>query len=81
MWNSCQLNSVDIYLKITREFTRFNSREEMAPKKGKKKKSGKKRKSAKGPAIIDGISTEEMSKEQLEQHIHRLREGRDLFLS
>ena len=47
----------------------------MAPKKGKKKKSGKKRKSAKGPAIIDGISTEEMSKEQLEQHIHRLREG------
>lgn len=46
----------------------------MAPKKGKKKKSGKKRKSAKGPAIIDGISTEEMSKEQLEQHIHRLRE-------
>ena len=48
----------------------------MAPKKGKKKKSGKKRKSAKGPAIIDGISTEEMSKEQLEQHIHRLREGK-----
>ena len=48
----------------------------MAPKKGKKKKSGKKRKSAKGPAVIDGISTEEMSKEQLEQHIHRLREGK-----
>lgn len=51
----------------------------MAPKKGKKKKSGKKRKSAKGPAIIDGISTEEMSKEQLEQHIHRLREGSFIF--
>ena len=51
----------------------------MAPKKGKKKKSGKKRKSAKGPAIIDGISTEEMSKEQLEQHIHRLREGLFIF--
>ena len=50
----------------------------MAPKKGKKKKSGKKRKSAKGPAIIDGISTEEMSKEQLEQHIHRLREGKKM---
>ena len=41
----------------------------------KKKKSGKKKKSAKGPAIIDGISTEDMTKEQLEQHIHRLREG------
>jgi len=39
-------------------------------KKGKKKKSAK----AKTPTVIDGISTEEMSKEQLEEHITRLRE-------
>lgn len=44
-------------------------------KKGKKgKKSGKK---AKTPTVIDGISTEEMSKEQLEEHIVRLREELD----
>ncbi|XP_013392403.1 growth arrest-specific protein 8 [Lingula anatina] len=45
----------------------------------KKKKSGKKKKSAKAktPTVIDGISTEEMSKEQLEEHIVRLREELD----
>lgn len=47
----------------------------------KKKKSGKKgkkgKKSAKTPTVIDGISTEEMSKEQLEEHISRLREELD----
>ena len=59
-------------------FSQGHSTLAMAPKKNKKKKSGKKRKSAKGAAIIDGISTEEMSKEQLEQHIHRLREGKFL---
>ena len=43
--------------------------------KGKKgQKSGKK---AKTPTAIDGISTEEMSKEQLEEHIVRLREELD----
>lgn len=48
----------------------------MPPKKkggGKKKKSAK----AKTPTVIDGISTEEMSKEQLEEHIVRLREELD----
>jgi len=49
----------------------------MPPKK--KKGSGKKKKSAKAktPTVIDGISTEEMSKEQLEEHIVRLREELD----
>lgn len=42
-------------------------------KKGKKKKSAK----AKSPTVIDGVSTEEMSKEQLEEHIVRLREELD----
>jgi len=45
-----------------------------------KKKSGKKKKKsakAKTPTIVDGISTEEMSKEQLEEHIVRLREELD----
>ncbi|XP_057291312.1 dynein regulatory complex subunit 4-like [Hydractinia symbiolongicarpus] len=45
----------------------------MPPKKGKKKKSAK----AKAPTIVDGISTEEMSKEQLEEYIVRLREELD----
>lgn len=46
----------------------------MPPKKGKgKRKSAK----AKTPTVIDGISTEEMSKEQLEEHIVRLREELD----
>nr|KAG5690590.1 hypothetical protein BaRGS_022594 [Batillaria attramentaria] len=52
----------------------------MPPKKkksGKKGKKGKKGKSAKTPTVIDGISTEEMSKEQLEEHISRLREELD----
>nr|XP_054771953.1 dynein regulatory complex subunit 4-like [Lytechinus pictus] len=48
----------------------------MPPKKGKKK--GKKKSAkAKTPTVIDGISTEEMSKEQLEEHITRLREELD----
>lgn len=50
----------------------------MPPKKKKSgKKGGKKGKSAKTPTVIDGISTEEMSKEQLEEHISRLREELD----
>ncbi|XP_068117060.1 dynein regulatory complex subunit 4 isoform X2 [Hyperolius riggenbachi] len=46
----------------------------------KKKKDGKKKKSAKGkksPGLVDGLATEEMSKEQLEEHIVRLREELD----
>lgn len=44
-----------------------------------KKKGGGKKKSAKAktPTVIDGISTEEMSKEQMEEHIVRLREELD----
>ncbi|XP_038662392.1 dynein regulatory complex subunit 4 isoform X2 [Scyliorhinus canicula] len=45
----------------------------MAPKK-KKGKGGKK---AKTPTVIDGLSTDAMSKEQLEEHIVRLREELD----
>ena len=43
------------------------------------KRSGKGKKSAKSktPTVIDGISTEEMTKEQLEEHIQRLREELD----
>ncbi|XP_077975287.1 dynein regulatory complex subunit 4-like [Styela clava] len=47
----------------------------MPPKKGKKGKKGKKSaKKPKTPTVVDGMSTEEMSKEQLEEHIGRLRE-------
>lgn len=46
-------------------------------KKGGKKKGKKKAGKTKTPTIIDGISTEEMSKEQLEEHIVRLREELD----
>jgi len=46
-------------------------------KKGGKKKGKKKAGKAKTPTVIDGISTEEMSKEQLEEHIVRLREELD----
>ncbi|XP_041375322.1 dynein regulatory complex subunit 4-like [Gigantopelta aegis] len=52
----------------------------MPPKKkksGKKGKKGKKSGKAKTPTVIDGISTEEMSKEQLEEHIMRLRDELD----
>jgi len=52
----------------------------MPPKKkksGKKGKKGKKSGKAKTPTVIDGISTEEMTKEQLEEHIVRLREELD----
>ncbi|XP_076809971.1 dynein regulatory complex subunit 4-like [Clavelina lepadiformis] len=52
----------------------------MPPKKGKGKKGKKgKKKSAKPktPTVVDGMSTEEMSKEQLEEHIGRLREELD----
>ncbi|XP_069491653.1 dynein regulatory complex subunit 4 [Ambystoma mexicanum] len=46
----------------------------MPPKKsGKKKKSGKGKKTN----VVDGLATEEMSKEQLEEHIVRLREELD----
>merc|ERR1712198_452676 len=44
------------------------------PPKGK---SGKKSAKSKTPTVIDGISTEEMTKEQLEEHIQRLREELD----
>ncbi|ELU06192.1 hypothetical protein CAPTEDRAFT_162685 [Capitella teleta] len=47
-------------------------------KAGKKGKKGKKKSAkAKTPTVIDGVSTEEMSKEQLEEHIVRLREELD----
>lgn len=49
----------------------------MPPKKKGGKKGKKKAAKAKLPTIIDGISTEEMSKEQLEEHIVRLREELD----
>lgn len=48
----------------------------MPPKKkgGKKGKKGKKKSAkAKTPTVIDGVSTEEMTKEQLEAYIERLR--------
>ena len=48
------------------------------PKKKSGKKKGKKKSAkSKTPTIVDGISTEEMSKEQLEEHIVRLREELD----
>ncbi|KAI3353601.1 hypothetical protein L3Q82_020119 [Scortum barcoo] len=43
------------------------------PPKTKNKKAGK----AKSSAVVDGLSTEEMSKDQLEEHIVRLREELD----
>jgi hypothetical protein len=49
----------------------------MAPKKGKKGKSGGGKKAAKNTTVIEGISTEEMTKEQLEEHIVSLREELD----
>jgi hypothetical protein len=49
----------------------------MAPKKGKKGKGGGGKKAAKSTTVIDGISTEEMTKEQLEEHIVALREELD----
>ncbi|KAJ3593661.1 hypothetical protein NHX12_005995 [Muraenolepis orangiensis] len=45
----------------------------MPPKKTASKKATK----GKTPTVIDGLSTEEMSKEQLEEHIVRLREELD----
>ncbi|KAG7275198.1 hypothetical protein CRUP_023786 [Coryphaenoides rupestris] len=45
----------------------------MPPKKQASKKAAK----AKAPTVIDGLSTEEMTKEQLEEHIVRLREELD----
>ncbi|KAJ7995056.1 hypothetical protein DPEC_G00255930 [Dallia pectoralis] len=45
----------------------------MPPKKKAAVKSAK----AKTPTLVDGLSTEEMSKEQLEEHIVRLREELD----
>lgn len=50
----------------------------MPPKKGKGKKGkGKGKKKTKTPTVIEGISTEEMSKEQLEEHIVQIREELD----
>ena len=50
----------------------------MPPKKGKGKKKGKKKSAKpKTPTVIDGMSTEEMTKEQLEEHMGRLREELD----
>ncbi|XP_025116147.1 dynein regulatory complex subunit 4-like [Pomacea canaliculata] len=48
----------------------------MPPKK-KGGKSAKGKKGGKAPTVIDGVATEEMSKEQLEEHISRLREELD----
>ncbi|XP_054056541.1 dynein regulatory complex subunit 4 isoform X3 [Rissa tridactyla] len=45
----------------------------MAPKK----KPGKKGKGSKAPGVVDVLSPEEMSKEQLENHVARLREELD----
>ncbi|XP_059926892.1 dynein regulatory complex subunit 4 [Gadus macrocephalus] len=42
-----------------------------------KKTAGKKAAKAKAPTVIDGLAAEEMSKEQLEEHIVRLREELD----
>ncbi|XP_046843513.1 dynein regulatory complex subunit 4-like [Xenia sp. Carnegie-2017] len=42
-----------------------------------KKKGGKKSAKPKSAVVIDGISTEEMTKEQLEEHVGRLREELD----
>ncbi|XP_062860556.1 dynein regulatory complex subunit 4 [Trichomycterus rosablanca] len=41
------------------------------------KKKGTKSAKGKSPTVVDGLSTEEMSKEQLEEHIVRLREELD----
>lgn len=50
----------------------------MPPKPKKKKKGkGKGKGKAKASAIIDGLSTEDMTKEQLEEHVVRLREEVD----
>ncbi|XP_065827526.1 dynein regulatory complex subunit 4-like [Oscarella lobularis] len=49
----------------------------MPPKKAKGKKKKKGAAKAKAPTIIDGIPAEEMTKEQLEAHIGRLREELD----
>ncbi|KAK3746758.1 hypothetical protein QZH41_013584 [Actinostola sp. cb2023] len=50
----------------------------MPPKKKSGKKKGKKKSAkSKTPTIVDGISTEEMSKEQLEEHIVRMRDELD----
>ncbi|XP_064393127.1 dynein regulatory complex subunit 4-like [Halichondria panicea] len=46
-------------------------------KKGKGKGKGKKGKAPKKAAVIDGISTEDMTKEQLEEHVLRLRDELD----
>ncbi|XP_045905252.1 dynein regulatory complex subunit 4-like [Micropterus dolomieu] len=46
----------------------------MPPKKTKSKKAGQRKSSS---AVVDGLSTEEMSKDQLEEHIVRLREELD----
>ncbi|KAG5837230.1 dynein regulatory complex subunit 4-like [Anguilla anguilla] len=46
----------------------------MPPKKKGEKKSAK---AKAAPTVVDGLSTEEMSKEQLEEHIVRLREELD----
>lgn len=45
----------------------------MAPKK----QAGKKGKGGKAPAVVDAVSLEEMSKEQLQEHITRLRKELD----
>ena len=55
---------------------------ENSNKMGPKKKGGGKKKSAKAkavkaPTLVDGVSTEEMTKEQLEEHIVRIREELD----
>ncbi|KAF7255079.1 hypothetical protein EG68_07440 [Paragonimus skrjabini miyazakii] len=46
----------------------------MPPKRKGGKKKGKKSSKSKTPTVVDGVSTVEMSHEQLEEHIIRLRE-------
>ncbi|KAM6033350.1 dynein regulatory complex subunit 4-like [Chlamydotis macqueenii] len=47
------------------------------PRPAPKKKGGKKGEESKTPAVVDALSPQEMSKEQLEKHVARLREELD----
>ena len=57
--------------------TVFSSLFQKMAKKGKGKKSGKKDKGGKGtrtPVMVDGVAAEEMTQEQLVEHVGRMRE-------
>ena len=58
-------------------FKKLSSLFQKMAKKGKGKKSGKKDKGGKGtrtPVMVDGVAAEEMSQEQLVEHVGRMRE-------